>query len=287
MRASGSLRGAAAGAVGTGHPGPPARLLQPADRGGGPGGTRPRSGAGRGPARPRGCALLMHDVTPWLVPATDEPIPLAQHVRFLRHMAALHAAFWDCGPEFDVVPAMHRYLELSPWMAQAEAAMRRTAHLVPQLVGQGLAAAGGGRARRRRGGDPAGPRPGPAGGRAGPDAAHVRAQQLEAGQPRHRRRRADRRARLGNSPGWARRSAIWPGTWPSTAAVCRSPRRPRSASTGRRWKTLASTPARGGTGSWPCACSVPWSSSAGRRHSVATTRSWRGGRPRPCRPHPC
>src|ERR1039457_3721506 len=35
-----------------------------------------------------GCALLMRDVTPWLVPATDEPITLAQHARFLRHMAA-------------------------------------------------------------------------------------------------------------------------------------------------------------------------------------------------------
>ena len=62
----------------------------------------------------RGCALLMHDVGRWLVPATDAPIPLAQHTRFLRHMATLHAAFWECGDEFDVVPAMHRYLELSP-----------------------------------------------------------------------------------------------------------------------------------------------------------------------------
>ena len=78
----------------------------------------------------------MHDVTPWLVPATDEVIPVAQHLRFLRHMAALHAAFWACGPEFDVVPAMHRYLELSPWMAQAESASG-AAHLVPQLVGKG------------------------------------------------------------------------------------------------------------------------------------------------------
>ncbi len=86
--------------------------------------------------RPRGCALLMHDVTPWLVPVTDAPITLAQHERFLRHMAALHASFWDCGREFDVVPAMHRYLELSPWMAEAEAAAG-SAHLVPRLVGQG------------------------------------------------------------------------------------------------------------------------------------------------------
>ncbi len=83
-----------------------------------------------------GCALLMRDVTPWLVPATDAPITLAEHARFLRHMAALHAQFWGCGPEFDVVPAMHRYLELSPWMATAEAAAG-SAHLVPRLVAEG------------------------------------------------------------------------------------------------------------------------------------------------------
>ena len=71
--------------------------------------------------------------TPWLVPVTDAPITTAQHLRFLRHMAALHASFWDCGSELDVVPEMHRYLELSPWMAEAEAAAG-SPHLVPQLV---------------------------------------------------------------------------------------------------------------------------------------------------------
>jgi len=83
-----------------------------------------------------GCLLLMRDVTPWLVPATDAAITEGQHARFLRHMAELHAAFWDCGPECDVVPAMHRYLELSPWLAQAESAMD-SQHLVPQLVAKG------------------------------------------------------------------------------------------------------------------------------------------------------
>jgi hypothetical protein len=85
---------------------------------------------------PGGCALLMRDVSPWLVPATDAPIALAQHARFLRHMAVLHAEFWGCGSEFDVVPAMHRYLELSPWTAAAEAAAG-SPHLVPQLIAKG------------------------------------------------------------------------------------------------------------------------------------------------------
>jgi Phosphotransferase enzyme family len=89
-----------------------------------------------GPAPSGGCAVLMHDVSQWLVPVSDDPIALSQHQDFLRHMAALHAAFWDCGSECEVVPAMHRYLELSPWLAEAEAAIGST-HLVPQLVGKG------------------------------------------------------------------------------------------------------------------------------------------------------
>jgi len=95
--------------------------------------NQPIVGAAR---EPGGCALLMRDVTPWLVPVTDAPIALDQHTRFLRHMAALHAEFWACGREFDVVPAMHRYLELSPWMAEAEAAAG-SPHLVPALVARG------------------------------------------------------------------------------------------------------------------------------------------------------
>jgi hypothetical protein len=83
-----------------------------------------------------GCALLMRDVAEWLVPATADPITVSQHTRFLRHMAALHAAFWDGGAELDVVPATHRYLELSPWMAEAEAAIG-SPHLVPGLVAKG------------------------------------------------------------------------------------------------------------------------------------------------------
>jgi hypothetical protein len=90
--------------------------------------------AGAGPSG--GCAMLMRDVARWLVPATDEPIAAARHERFLRHMAELHAAFWEGGDELDVVPAVHRYLELSPWMAQAEAAIG-SPHLVPGLVAQG------------------------------------------------------------------------------------------------------------------------------------------------------
>ena len=140
MRASGSLRGVSLELYERGILARlPGCLNQPIV---GAAPQRCRRGAepGGGPGWPPGCVLLMHDVTPWLVPVTDEPIPLAQHQRFLRHMAALHAAFWAGGPELDVVPVMHRYLELSPWMAQAEAFVRSTSgdtHLVPRLVAQG------------------------------------------------------------------------------------------------------------------------------------------------------
>lgn len=86
--------------------------------------------------RPAVSALLMHDVGKWLVPADDTVIPLEQHERFLDHMAALHAAFWGAGPEIDVVAAADRYLELSPRMAAAEAALGSD-HLVPRLVAKG------------------------------------------------------------------------------------------------------------------------------------------------------
>lgn len=83
-----------------------------------------------------GCAVLMRDVGEWLVPGNDELVPLAQHLRFVDHMAAFHAAFWDAGEEVEIVPAMHRYLELSRWTAEAEAAIGST-HPVPRLIHEG------------------------------------------------------------------------------------------------------------------------------------------------------
>jgi hypothetical protein len=80
--------------------------------------------------------LLMADVGEWLVPVSDEPIDLTTHLRLLDHMAALHATFWAGGAELEVVPPMHRYLELSPWTALAEAE-GGDPPLVPRLVGEG------------------------------------------------------------------------------------------------------------------------------------------------------
>lgn len=91
------------------------------------------------PGRPGGVevtALLMRDVGPWLVEVADGPVALPVHRRFLDHMAALHAAFWQAGPQIDIVPPMTRYLELSPWTARVEEQLG-SGHLVPRLIGQG------------------------------------------------------------------------------------------------------------------------------------------------------
>ncbi len=81
-------------------------------------------------------ALLMEDVSPWLVPADDAPIPAEQNAGFLDHLAAMHAAFWTTDLAIDVVPPTNRYLELAPSMGAAELA-RGSDDLVPQLVRKG------------------------------------------------------------------------------------------------------------------------------------------------------
>jgi hypothetical protein len=90
------------------------------------------------PALPpgRGIALVMHDVGRWLVPPGDAPLPIDQHLGFLDHMAAVHARFWEAGPDIDLVPVTNRYLDLSPWLPLTEAAIGSTA-MIPPLVARG------------------------------------------------------------------------------------------------------------------------------------------------------
>ncbi|WP_395727183.1 phosphotransferase family protein [Nakamurella sp.] len=84
----------------------------------------------------RRTAILMHDVARWLIPPVDESIPLSVHQLQLAHLATMHATLWEPGAEFDVVPEMHRYLELSPWTAWTEAAIGSD-HVVPPLLDRG------------------------------------------------------------------------------------------------------------------------------------------------------
>lgn len=84
----------------------------------------------------RSTSMLMDDIGEYLVPPGDDPIELTQHLSFIDHMAALHAHFWERGPEIDIIPSENRLLELSPWLAVAEAENEQQ-HLVPRLVGEG------------------------------------------------------------------------------------------------------------------------------------------------------
>ncbi|HET6168364.1 MAG TPA: aminoglycoside phosphotransferase [Marmoricola sp.] len=80
--------------------------------------------------------LLMEDMSAWLVPSSDDPIPEEQNASFLDAMATVHASYWDTELPIDVVTVANRYLELSPSMGEDERA-RGSDDLVPQLVRQG------------------------------------------------------------------------------------------------------------------------------------------------------
>jgi hypothetical protein len=80
--------------------------------------------------------LLMRDVSDWLVPVSDAPISLDQHLRFLDHMAAVHAEFWESRLDIDIVSTRARLLELSPHTAEREAELA-SEHPVPRLIAEG------------------------------------------------------------------------------------------------------------------------------------------------------
>ena len=59
----------------------------------------------------------------WLVPAGDAPVEVAQHLRFLDHLAALHAATWGWHDDVGLVPAANRYSFFGPDALACEAAL--------------------------------------------------------------------------------------------------------------------------------------------------------------------
>lgn len=65
--------------------------------------------------------LLMPDVGELLVPEGSARLELEQHHRFLDHMAALHAAFWDWDGPPALTPMANRYMALSPMTGSVEA----------------------------------------------------------------------------------------------------------------------------------------------------------------------
>ena len=70
-----------------------------------------------------GGALLMRDVSAWLVPADDTPLSLEQHLRFLDHLAAFHAACWGWEDTIGLWPLGNRYALFGPEALACEAAL--------------------------------------------------------------------------------------------------------------------------------------------------------------------
>jgi hypothetical protein len=83
-----------------------------------------------------GAALLMRDVGPWLVPEGDDVVPLEQELRFLDHMAALHAHFWGWDDAYDLMPPAHRYLYFNTVNMALETA-RPDVEAVPRIATDG------------------------------------------------------------------------------------------------------------------------------------------------------
>jgi Phosphotransferase enzyme family len=61
-----------------------------------------------------GGAVLMRDASEWLVPAGDVPLPLEQHLRFLDHLAAFHAACWGWVDDIGLWALGNRYSLFGP-----------------------------------------------------------------------------------------------------------------------------------------------------------------------------
>jgi hypothetical protein len=83
-----------------------------------------------------GAAVLMTDVSECLVDVSAPAIRHDQHLRFLDHMAGLHAQFWGFRDELGLMPFGNRYFMLSPLMAACESD-RGTLEGVPGMVVDG------------------------------------------------------------------------------------------------------------------------------------------------------
>ncbi|MGA8369268.1 MAG: phosphotransferase [Acidimicrobiales bacterium] len=81
--------------------------------------------------------VLLRDVTEQLL-TPGEPFSMEQHNRFLDHMAAMHASFWNWHDEVGLTPIATRYLIFSPRVADAEAAAGSIAG-VPAAMAEGWA----------------------------------------------------------------------------------------------------------------------------------------------------
>lgn len=85
-------------------------------------------------------AILMRDVSQWFLPEGDHEIPLEQHLRFLDHMAELHATFWEADGPADLAPLGNRYLIFHHrLLPETEASIGGTAAVPTRFVPEGWA----------------------------------------------------------------------------------------------------------------------------------------------------
>ncbi len=68
-------------------------------------------------------AVLMRDVSAWLVPPGDDPLPLDRHLQFLEHLATCHAAYWGWADTIGLMPLGTRYCWFSDTALRCEAAL--------------------------------------------------------------------------------------------------------------------------------------------------------------------
>ena len=83
-----------------------------------------------------GCAVLMRDVSPYMVDVGSGILSMDQHLGFIDHMARFHAHFWGFRDEVGLNPRGNLYFMLSPLMAELEAS-RGTPDPVPIMVPDG------------------------------------------------------------------------------------------------------------------------------------------------------
>ena len=82
-----------------------------------------------------GAALLLRDVAGELVPVGDDPLPEAQHLAFLDHLAAMSARCWGWSDQLGLLPYAARWQWFNPVLLETEAALRREP--VPQIAAEG------------------------------------------------------------------------------------------------------------------------------------------------------
>jgi hypothetical protein len=85
-----------------------------------------------------GGALLMRDVGPAMVPAGDDPLPLAHHLQLLDDLAALGARLWNWRDDVGLLPLANRWQAFNDTVIAAEEA-RGFPDAVPRIAREGWA----------------------------------------------------------------------------------------------------------------------------------------------------